>query len=804
MLRALVRAFGEGLCFLDPEGRLRLMNQAAEDLTGWSREDLADRPLLPTLLGDDPEAPPTLDGLIGSGRAWRDDEAWLRRRDGSRFPAACRLVPVFDRERLTGAVLAFRDASRQRAAAEELRRAKEAAEAANLAKSRFLANMSHEIRTPLNAVIGMSGLLLGTELSEEHRDSVEIIRSAGTALLSIVSDILDVSKIEAGRLELEAQPFDLRTCIEDSLDLVAADAARAGLELNFEMAEGTPERIEGDPTRLRQVLVNLLSNAVKFTPAGEVSVHVEAQAYEPGAYALHLRVRDTGIGIPESAMGRLFEPFGQVDASTTRRYGGTGLGLAISRRLCELMGGTLWVESREDEGSTFHVRIRARAAEAGGRARMIGRQAALSGRGALVVDDNRNNRRILARLLRSWGMRVRTAESAAAALEQLAADGLPDLALLDMQMPGMDGGSLARRIRRDWPDSQLPMLLLTSLGAEESRVEDVDFAAVLTKPPKLAQLFGAVLEALGEESEAVLDPEPQPRRLDPELARRHPLRILVVEDNAINQKVALKILERLGYRADLASDGQEAIDALDRQGYEVLLMDLQMPNVDGLEAARRIRQELDEARQPQIVAMTAYASPGDRDRCLAAGMDDYMSKPVRIEELVAVLRRCSAELAAERGEAEGLGEDDASEPGSTETAIGSAAGADDAIVFSAMSEGELDQLVDDVRSRLRALLGQPSPEMIAELIEVYLEDVAEHLAGLPGEVEAGQVEAARLRLHALKGSSDNLGARSLARRLARLEALASEGRLADLARSLPGLRRDLDHAAEVLRRELLA
>ena len=648
---------GDGILAVDNEGRFTEVNASAAQMLGyeireliglscgvlWPREPSGSK-------SDSEELSPIYATYKYGGIQQQRDEIFVRK-DGTRFHVAYVSKPIGENGQVDGAVITFRDITDQRQAEENLQRAYKELEKANnalmdasKAKSRFLAHMSHEIRTPLHSVIGMSGLMMSTSLSEEQQEYAETIRVSGESLLSVVNEILDFSKIEADKLELENQSFDLRHCVEDAIDVVAAAAAKKNLELVYRIDERLPTAWIGDVARLRQILVNLLSNAIKFTDKGEVEVSVSGEVRDDRHTLLCFCVRDTGFGINPDDKGKLFESFIQCDASTTRRFGGTGLGLAISKRLCELMGGSMEADSMgiPGYGTTFRFSVVVEAHQEV-QSPAMPTDVVVAGKRALIAVSNTAGREALTQQVRAMGLYPLAVASGREALDVLGMIDLfgkaevVDLAILDAHLSDMDGVALGQEIHAIPGREKLSLILLSPLGTHAGDAARAVIAEQLSKPVKCSHLFDAIIRLLSPPQARQQTPERQPARFTTEVGTQHPLRILVAEDNVVNQKVAVGILAKLGYRADTVSNGLEALEAVRSVTYDLVLMDGQMPEMDGEQAAIEIRKELPAARQPWIVAMTANVMKDDRDRYQAAGMNDYISKPVRIERLVEVL-----------------------------------------------------------------------------------------------------------------------------------------------------------------------
>ncbi|AOS43099.1 Signal transduction histidine-protein kinase BarA [Lacunisphaera limnophila] len=628
----------------DATGHIEWVNESFTRLTGRPLADAVRRPLLEHIAGtdEDPAAPDRLMAALAAGTALSTDAVQLTA-DGGRVHIHLELQPVIGDEGFLENFIAISTNISARIETEhQLRRAKEEADAASRAKSEFLASMSHEIRTPMNGVIGMTSLLLDTDLNAEQRDYVSTIRTSGDALLSIINEILDFSKIESGRMELEHQPFELAQCVEEAVDIFSAQAAAKNIELAYFLDPAVPPCILGDITRLRQVLVNLMNNAIKFTPSGFVTIEVGVIADNPanpaaGNLLIDFYVSDTGIGIPADRQHLLFQPFSQVDSSTTRKFGGTGLGLAICHRLCEMMGGSIDVESVPGQGSRFHFCIQTTAVPiTDGNTPPLFPPLPATG-AVLAVDDHPVNRTALRHLLEGWALRPLLAATPDEAMSVIRDQPLA-AAIVDQDLAGVSGVSLIPRLRALQPN--LPIIMLVPAHGSPKRDESFDSLVFrLPKPIKPYPLHDALRRATQAAGAGVTAGASDLAGTAIRLAEAIPLSILLVEDNPVNQKVALGYLARLGYQPDAVSNGREAVEAVTSRPFDLVFMDLQMPVMDGLEATRAMRAALPPDRLPLIVALTANAMPGDRETCLAAGMNDYLSKPVKIEELQTMIQR---------------------------------------------------------------------------------------------------------------------------------------------------------------------
>jgi two-component system, sensor histidine kinase and response regulator len=772
--RLIINTALDAVITIGAEGQVTGWNPEAERTFGWSAEETSGQRISGIIFplshrkGFDSEIL-QFQTAGGDGNLQKRVEVQVVHRDGHEFPAEMAISTVQHRGSWISSMF-LSDITERKQAQEELRLAKETAEAANRSKSEFLANMSHEIRTPMNAIVGMTDLALDTELNREQREYLTTAKTATDSLLNLINDILDFSKIEAGKLEIESIEFPLRDTLEEVMKTVALRAHEKSLELNFRIPEDLPERLVGDPERLRQVLLNLLGNSIKFTTQGEVNLELTEDSRTENDVCLHFSVRDTGVGIARDKLNVIFEAFTQGDSSTTRQFGGTGLGLAISSRLVSLLGGHIWAESTPGKGSTFHFTATFSFLEGQVHRRAVMEAVHLIDLPVLVVDDNATNRRILEEILTKWGMRPTCVDSGLLALDTMqkaqAAGNTFPLTILDVNMPGMDGFQVASWIQNSlgMGHSTIMMLSSSTRPGDVARCKKLGVAAYLMKPVRRGELLETILTVLGSETPRSGKIRISTKR--PANERRRGFRILLVEDNPVNQTVALRLLEKQGHRVVVAGNGREALLALAKapaNGFELILMDVQMPEMDGFEATAAIRaQERDTESHIPIVAMTAHAMKGDRERCLAAGMDEYISKPIRPADLLELVEQCVGV------------------PVSTEAEL------------AAPPAGEFPD-----RTKILELF-DGDEQLVQEIAETFCMDCPLQLKAIGDAIREKDATAVERASHLLKGSVGCFGAPGAFHAAQRLENMGREGELSEAPEALAQLQEKVNTLLELL------
>jgi two-component system sensor histidine kinase/response regulator len=763
-----------GSAISDLEGNLIYINESFAQMHGYTPGELIGKNLSVFHNEEQMKNVERLNKQLVQKGSYVAEEVWHKRKDSTVFPTLMTATVIKDeKEKPLLLAATATDITERKRSEEKLRKAKEQAEEANQLKSEFLTNMSHEIRTPMNAIIGMTGITLDTDLTEEQREYLDIVKESGYALLGLIDDILDLSKIEAGGVKVETIDFDLRTTIEGVADTLAARASTKGLELACMIHRGVPTLLRGDPGRLRQVLMNLGGNAVKFTEKGEVVIRAEVLEETKEQAALLFSVTDTGVGIFKDKQKKIFESFTQADGSATREYGGTGLGLSISKRLVELLGGQIGVESQPEKGSRFWFTITFEK-QKGFKEILLTLPPDIRGMRMLVVDDNKTNRTILIKMLESFGCCAEAAESGAKALQVLKKaahkEKLFDLVLLDMQMPEIDGEQTLRSIKDNPEIKDVTVIIVASVGvgAVTSRLEDLGCAGYLMKPVKQSQLFDTIITVLSQHKNKVREkPIPIVTRHIVEEQKRRAVRILLAEDNPMNQKFAITLLKKAGYGVDAVGNGRMVIEVLKQRDYDLILMDVQMPQMNGFEATKAIREREGESKHTPIIAMTAHAMKGDREQCLQAGMDDYIAKPIEPQELFDAIEKWVK--SSDRNRATPREGDS--------------------------KKGNLLKAIPiDLKTTLKRFGGDK--EFFKKMLGEFLNSVPKQLEKLAEAIEKGDEGVVEKEAHSVKGAAGNLGAEAFAQVALQLEILVRKKDLTGAKALLSDLKAELKHLEE--------
>ncbi|MGA2025465.1 MAG: response regulator [Syntrophobacteraceae bacterium] len=811
----ILKSMTNSLIVVSPENKIVRTNTATCQLLGYEEKELVGAPVETVIGGSGSGERSWVKTMMIDNRVNNVEVAYITK-TGEEVPVLLSASVVYDADKAVGGIVyVAQDITERKWAEESLKKAKEIAEAASQSKSQFLANMSHEIRTPMNGVLGMTELLLGTGLNEKQHNLAETVLRSGEALLGVLNDILDYSKIEAHKLELESIDFDLRESVEEVMQLFAESAHQKGVELLCQLDEHVPIALQGDPGRLRQILTNLVGNAVKFTERGEIFVRVSALEKEEDYGRLCFEVHDTGIGIAPEIREHIFDAFSQADSTTTRKYGGTGLGLAITKQLCEMMGGEISVESTLNKGSIFRFTVRFKT-RSDPLQRAVAQPHDLKGTRVLIVDDNATNRNILHHQVLSWGMRNGSAENGQNALEMLkkaVAMGDPyELAILDMMMPGMNGLELARAIKADWAVASVQLILLTSISQDydTETMHRHGISAHLTKPVRQSQLFNSIITVMGP-----LFKKCSPSAFKGGLGNKAKVlfgaQVLLAEDNHVNQEVAQYMLESLGCRVELASNGREALEAFSKAPFDLVLMDCQMPELDGYQVTRIIREKemqgcKDRTEQGQgirrtpIIALTAHAMQGDREQCIAAGMDDYLSKPFNRDGLVTLLKRWLPSKSTAGIPVHAAWEDKTEQDQSKACRLPDGGNGGSNLHGEGFLDrfSHLDHLNYETLETLRSMVREGQPSLLKKVIHAYMESSPKLMETIRHSITLGDAAAIQGAAHSLKSTSGNLGAMMLVELCKELETMGRAGTTDNAILLLPVLEDEYGRVCEAL------